>query len=167
MHMGRVAQVEMGVEVDDADPRGMVAGEVLGQAGPAAEGHFVAAAEHHGEMAGIQQRADVAPEAGLGRFQVAVLADHVASIVGRRLAVPGQVGQGLAHRQRRGGGADPTMVAAHALVAGEAEQGQARLAVAAKGANALVPARAVRLGVGTPAPGLHGMAISVHERVLR
>lgn len=86
MHMGRVAQVEMGVEIDDADLWGRSAGEMLGQARPAAEGHFVAATEDDGQVAGIQQRADVAPEARLRRFQIAVLAGYVARVVGRRLA---------------------------------------------------------------------------------
>ena len=60
------------------------------------------------------------------------------------------------------GGADATVVAAHAFVAGKAEQGQARFAVFAQRANALVPARAVRLGVDAAGPAGHGKAVSVH-----
>ncbi len=136
--------------------------EMLGQARPAAEGHLVAAAEDDRQVASIQQRADIAPQARLRAFQVAVFAGHVAGIVGRRLAMPGQVGQGLAQRLRPAGGTDATVIAAHALVAGEAEQGQARRAVFAQRANALVPARAVRLGVDAAGPAGHGKAVSVH-----
>ncbi|MNY54575.1 hypothetical protein D3C86_1904660 [compost metagenome] len=77
--------------------------------------------------------------------------------------MPGQVGQQLADRCRGAGGADAALVAAHALVAGEAEQGQARLLALAQRLDALVPARAVGLGVDAAAPGVHVQAINVHS----
>ncbi len=162
--MSRIAQVEMRVEVDDADlRRRLPSGEMLGQAGPAAEGHLMAATEHQRQVPRLQQRTDATRQARLGGGQVAVLADHVAGVEGRRFTVPGQVGQSLAQGQRPAGGADATMIASHALVAGEAEQGQAWLAGLGQRLDALVPARAVRLGVGTTAPGSHAVTISEHE----
>ncbi|MCY1453097.1 hypothetical protein D9M71_700670 [compost metagenome] len=114
-------------------------------------------------MAGVEQLGDAGAEALLGGIQVAVIAADVAGIEGRAPAVPGQVGQQLADRRRRARGADAALVAAHALVAGEAEQGQARLAVRAQRLDALVPARAVGFGVDAAAPGVHGQAINVHS----
>ncbi len=52
--MGRVAQVEVGVEIDDADSWSTLAEKVLGKARPTAEGHFMAAADHQRQMAGVQ-----------------------------------------------------------------------------------------------------------------
>ncbi len=161
--MGRITQVEMGVEIDYPDTRGGLATEMFGQPGPTAERHFMAAANHQRQMTGVQQRADVVSEACLGRFQVAVLAGHVTGVIGRRLAMPGQVGQGLAYALRRAGSTDATLVAAHAFVAGKTQQRQARLAVFGQRLDALVPARAVGFRVGATAPGGHAVTISEHK----
>src|SRR3990167_1353321 len=175
--VSRVAQIEVRVEIDNADTRGghpwdghpwgghprrSSAGQMLGDTLPAAEGHFMAATQHDGQVPGIQQRADVMAETRLGAFQIAVGAQHITSVIGRALAMPGQIGQRFAHRQRTIYRANAAMVAPHAFVAGETEQGHAGLAVGTDRLNALVPARAVGFRVDAALPELHGVAISVH-----
>src|SRR3990167_4288538 len=170
--VSRVAQIEVRVEIDnaytrgghpwDGHPRRSSAGQMLGDTLPAAEGHFMAATQHDGQMPGIQQRADVMAETHLGALQIAIGAQHITGVIGRALAMPGQIGQRFAHRQRTIYRAHAAMVAAHAFVACETEQGHARLAVSAQFLNALVPARAVGFRVDAALPELHGVAISVH-----
>ncbi|MNN25194.1 hypothetical protein D3C81_1386530 [compost metagenome] len=161
--MGRVAQVEVGVEVDDAQARrlaGVV--QVGGEAQPAAVGQLVAAAEDDRPVAGGQQCGDPRAELALRRVEVAVGAGHVAGVEDRAAAVPGQVGQRAADRLRPGGGADAAVVAAHALVAGEAEQGHAGRAGGGQRLDALVPAQGVRPGIDPAAPRRHVRALSGH-----
>src|SRR5690606_36917032 len=101
MRVGGVAQVEVGIEVDDTDARRVLAAalEMRGQALPGAEGDLVAATEHEREMAAAEDRGERARQARLRRLELAVGAHHVAGVVGRSAAVPGQAGERLADRR--------------------------------------------------------------------
>ena len=105
----------------------------------------MAATQHNRQMPGIQQRADVMAEARLRALQIAIGAEHITGVVGRALAVPGQIGQRLAHRQRTIYRADAAMVAAHPFVAGETQQGHAGLTVRTERLDALVTAAGFRV----------------------
>ena len=84
--MGRVAQVEMRIEIDDAYAwgglpwdgllRGLllqsIAAQMPGKPLPATERHFMASAKHDRQMARIEQCADIATQTSLRRFQIAV-----------------------------------------------------------------------------------------------
>ena len=121
-----MAQVQVGVDIDDADARRAAGGfQVSGQAEEAAVSHFVAAAEHDGKLTVVQQAGHLPAQFGLGGFQFVVAAMHVAGVVGGLRLMPGQIGQRAADGARRGRRARAALVAAHAGVAGKAQQGDA------------------------------------------
>jgi hypothetical protein len=124
--------------------------------------HLVPAAEHQRQVAGVQQRADLAAKARLRRLQVAILAADVANVISRRQAVPGQIGQCLAQRQWTARSPHPPMIAAHAFIASKTQQRQARLAALDQRLDTLMPAGAIRFGINAPPPGLHRMTINGH-----
>ena len=129
----------MGIEVDDPDPA--LAAQMAIEAAPAAEGHLVTAPQHQGEVTQIQRARNPFRQPVVGGIEIAVLAGQIAAVMDGSAQMPGGVGQQLAYRQRRGGGADPPLVAAHPFVTGKTEQHHAGLAVGLPGLHLVVPAQ--------------------------
>ncbi|WP_259304526.1 hypothetical protein [Thermomonas sp. S9] len=133
------AQVEVGIEVDDRQPRPARA-DVPRQAQIAGIGDLVAAAQAHGQMPRVQQAGHGVRIARLRGFEVAIGAGDGAGVVQRRLVQHRQVGQHPAQRGRPLRRAHAAVIAAHALVAGEAQQRNARCGIRRHRAHPLVPA---------------------------
>ncbi|MNS36155.1 hypothetical protein D3C72_683410 [compost metagenome] len=133
------AQIEVGIEVDDADPA--LATQMAIEAAPAAEGHLVAPPQHQREVTQIQRTGDPLGQPVVGGIEIAVLAGQIAAVMDGTAQMPGAVGEQLAHRQRGSGGADPPLVAAHPFVTGKTEQHHAGLAVGLPGLHLVVPAQ--------------------------
>ncbi|MNF72116.1 hypothetical protein D3C84_540860 [compost metagenome] len=154
-----VAQVEVGVEVEDADTRARLAlAQVFGQAQKAGIGDLVPAAQPQRQMALLEQLADALGISLLRTFQVSADTGDVAAVVQSALATPGQVGQGFAQGLWPLAGAATALVAADAFVARQAHQGAAGCLRAAVRLHPLVPAQCRRafVSVNTALPHGHG-----------
>ncbi|MNJ24505.1 hypothetical protein D3C77_189280 [compost metagenome] len=157
--MRGVAQVEVGVEVEDADTRARLAlAQVFGQAQKAGVGDLVPAAQPQGQMALVEQLTDALGIGLLRTFQVSADTGDVAAVVQSALATPGQVGQGFAQGLWPLAGAAAALVAADTFVARQAHQGAAGRLRAAAGLHPLVPAQCRRafVSVNTALPHGHG-----------
>lgn len=95
--------------------------QVVGQAGETGVGDLVAAAQADHLVTAPEQLGDAPGITLLGAFQVFGSLD-VAGVVERLFTVPGQVGQGPAQSRWALARALASLVAAHALVAGETQQ---------------------------------------------
>ncbi|MNS87269.1 hypothetical protein D3C72_1212080 [compost metagenome] len=94
-----VAQVKMGIEIENADTWArLVLAQVFGQPEEAGIGNFMAAAQAQGQVALVEQLADLFGVSLLRTFQVAADTFDVTAVVEPTLAAPGQVGQCLAQR---------------------------------------------------------------------
>ncbi|MNO97540.1 hypothetical protein D3C76_892510 [compost metagenome] len=95
--LGAMAQVEVRIEIDDADARALfVPSQMSGQAKKTGVGDFVPAAQAQWQMPLIKQFRHSLGIGLLGAFQIAAEADEVAAVIHRTLAAPGQVSQCLA-----------------------------------------------------------------------
>ena len=117
----RLPQVEVGIQVQHAHalvPQVFAAGA----AQVAAPRGVVAAAQDDHGIAGVQEARDLVPQGVLAALQVAVRDHHGARVVDAEVGMHRQGGEGTAQGVRALGGAHATLVAAHALVAGEADE---------------------------------------------
>ena len=125
----RLAQVEVRVQVEDAHARARAHARGAGQARDRGVGGLVSAAEHHGQVVGVQQPADHRAQLGLARLElargvvVAAVHGHVARVHERARALEiRERGERAAQRLRAVLGAHAAVVPAHALVRGEADE---------------------------------------------
>ena len=118
---GLVAEVEVGVQVQDAHPQALADRRRAGHAQVAREGGLVPAAQHHGEAAGVEQAGDGEPGARLAGLQGASGHGDVAGVVHVPVEVEGERTERGADGGGRCRGAGAALVAAHAVVAAEAE----------------------------------------------
>ncbi len=117
------AQVEVGIEIDDADPA--LTDQMTVETAPAAERHLVTASHHQREVSLIQQARYPLGQAGMSGIEIAVVAGQIPAVIDGTGQMPGTVGQQLADRQRCASGPHAPLVAAHPLVTGKAHQGDA------------------------------------------
>ena len=144
----------MGIEVDDTDPHRRAAGDEAKEAAP---GRLVATTQDDGPLARGHERGYVPRKALLCALEIAVGAGDVAGVPHRQGAVPGEVGQRPAQGLRPRGRTGPTLVAAHALVAGKAQQCYPSGSARDERADHLVPAQGrwslARVHPALPGPG--------------
>lgn len=155
----RRAQIEMGVEIQDQHARAVASRiEMRAESLPRAPRHFVTAAQHHRLRPGIELMAYRVGQCCLRRLEIIAVTGDIAGIEQARDVVGGQVRQRPTDRLRTLTGANASLVAFDARIAGEAEQhGRAacrRISARIDLAHDVeLPARVATLaGIRAPAP---------------
>ena len=111
----------MRVQVQHAQPLPAADGFGTGHAKVAGERGLVAAAQHHGEVAGVEHFSDCQPGARLAGLQRVVLDGHITGVEHLAREVERERTEGGPDGAGGRGGAHPALVAQHARVAAEAE----------------------------------------------
>ena len=117
----RLPQVEVGVQVQHTHalvPQAVAAGA---SQVAAPRGVVAATQDDHG-VARVQEACDLVAQGVLAVLQVAARDHHGAGVVNAEVGMHRQRGEGTAQGVRALGGAHAALVAAHALVAGEADE---------------------------------------------
>ena len=156
--LGCFADVEVGIEIDDANHLVRVR---CGKAAPGAVGGFVATTQHQREMPVARQLFHRSGQPQVGSVQIAIGTGHIAHIAQWPVLMPGQIGQRLADDGWCGSGTDTALIAPHAFVTGKADNADTSRQAGGKRRGQLVPAAGqfAFASINTTAPQLH---IRVH-----